>query len=200
MVLLVHLRTLYLRHQARRLQREIDEHTQALLAANRRLDELASTDGLTGVYNRRRFMELVRKLCEQSPEGIACMALFDLDRFKLINDTHGHQAGDTVICQAVEVITRHCRHTDLIGRYGGEEFVLCLPDTHLQQAHEIIERIRVELAGMTLIHDGSPVMVTASIGIAQRQPHEAFESWLSRTDKALYQAKRNGRNCCSLAS
>ncbi|WP_235577762.1 ligand-binding sensor domain-containing diguanylate cyclase [Rhodanobacter sp. Root561] len=199
-VLLVHLRTLYLRHQARRLQREIDEHTQALLAANRRLDELASTDGLTGVFNRRRFLELVRTLSEKSPDGVACMALFDLDRFKLINDTHGHQAGDTVICQAVEVITRHCRHTDLIGRYGGEEFVLCLPDTHLQQAHEIIERIRVELAGMILVHDGSPVMVTASIGIAQRQPHEAFESWLSRTDKALYQAKRNGRNCCALAS
>lgn len=197
--LLVHLRTLYLRHQALRLQREIDEHTRALLAANHRLDELASTDGLTGVYNRRRFMELVRNLCEQSPEGLACMALFDLDRFKLINDTYGHQVGDTVICQAVEAITRHCRHTDLIGRYGGEEFVLCLPDTHLQQAHENIERIRVELAGMTLIHDGSAVMVTASIGIAQRQPREPFESWLSRTDKALYQAKRNGRNCCALA-
>lgn len=198
--LLVHLRTLYLRHQAFRLQGEIDEHTRALLTANHRLDELASTDGLTGVYNRRRFMELVRNLCEQSPEGSACMALFDLDRFKLINDTHGHQAGDKVICQAVEVISQHCRHTDLIGRYGGEEFLLCLPDTRMQQAHEIIERIRVELADMTLIHDGSAVMVTASIGIAQQQPHEAFESWLSRTDKALYQAKRNGRNCCALAS
>jgi diguanylate cyclase (GGDEF)-like protein len=198
--LLVHLRTLYLRRKALHLQREIDEHTRALRAANRRLDELASTDGLTGVYNRRRFLELVRKLCEQSPDGIASMALFDLDRFKLINDTHGHQAGDTVICQAVEVIMRHCRHTDLIGRYGGEEFVLCLPDTELQQAHTLIERIRVELAGMTLLHDDSAVRVTASIGIAQRRSHEPFESWLSRTDKALYQAKRNGRNCCALAS
>jgi len=197
--LLVHLRTLYLRHQARCLQREIDEHTHALRTANRRLDELASTDGLTGVYNRRRFMELMRERCEQSPEHMACMALFDLDRFKLINDTHGHQAGDSVICQAVEVIARHCRKNDLIGRYGGEEFVLCLPDTHLQQAHEIIERIRLELAGMTLMHEGSAILVTASIGIAQRLAHESFESWLSRTDKALYEAKRNGRNCCALA-
>lgn len=197
---LVHLRTLYLRHQARRLQREINEHTRALLAANRRLDGLASTDGLTGILNRRRFMELVRRLGQTSPDGIACMALFDLDRFKLINDTHGHQTGDTVICQAVNVISRHCRQTDLIGRYGGEEFVLCLPDTDLRQAHEIIERIRVELAGMAMVHDGAEVTVTASIGIAQRQPHESFDSWLARTDKALYKAKRNGRNCCALAS
>ena len=197
--LLVHLRTIYLRRQARLLQREIDQRTRALLAANRRLDELASTDGLTGVYNRRRFLELARAFCEQSYDGIACMALFDLDRFKLINDTHGHQAGDTVICKAVDVISRHCRRTDLIGRYGGEEFVLCLPDTNLPQAHEIIERIRVELAGMTLIHEGAKVLVTASIGIAQRLPDESFDRWLSRTDKALYEAKRNGRNRCAVA-
>lgn len=197
--LLVHLRTLYLRHQALRLQREINEHTRALVTANHRLDELASIDGLTGVFNRRRFMELARELCEQSPERPACMALFDLDRFKMINDTHGHQAGDTVICKAVEVISRHCRHSDLIGRYGGEEFLLCLPDTRLQQAHEIIERIRIELAGMTVNHDGATVTVTTSVGIAERHDSEAFEAWLSRTDRALYQAKRNGRNCCALA-
>jgi diguanylate cyclase (GGDEF)-like protein len=198
--LLVHLRTLYLRHQARRLQRKIDEHTHALLVANRRLDELASTDGLTGVYNRRRFFELVRQLCEHSPEPIVSMALFDLDRFKLINDTHGHQAGDSVIVHAVQVINRHCRHTDLIGRYGGEEFVLCLPGSNLQQAQEIIERIRVELAGVTLTHEEHQIMITASIGIAQRLPDESFEHWLFRTDNALYRAKRSGRNCSALAS
>ncbi|WEN16875.1 diguanylate cyclase [Rhodanobacter sp. AS-Z3] len=198
--LLVHLRTLYLRHQARRLQDTIDQHTYALVAANRRLDELASTDSLTGVYNRRRFLELVRQTCEQSPEAVISLALFDLDRFKLVNDTYGHQAGDSVIVRAVEVINRHCRHTDLIGRYGGEEFVLCLPQTSKEQAHEIIERIRNELALMTLMHEGMQVMITASIGIAQRLPDESFERWLSRTDEALYRAKRSGRNCSAIAS
>jgi diguanylate cyclase (GGDEF)-like protein len=199
MVMLVNLRTLYLRRQAAQLQRQIDEHTRDLLAANQRLDELASTDGLTGVYNRRRFLELAGIVREQAQGRPVCIALFDLDRFKRINDTHGHLAGDTVIRCAIEVIKRHCRQGDLVGRYGGEEFVLCLPDTSLQHAQETTERICAALAGTTVIHDGRPIPVTVSIGIAALRPGESIEQWLSRADKALYEAKNNGRNRCATA-
>ena len=198
--LLVHLRTLYLRRQAAQLQQQINEHTRDLRAANQRLDELASTDGLTGIYNRRRFLELARAEREQAEGRSICIALFDLDRFKLINDTHGHQAGDTVILGAIEIIKRHCRQADLLGRYGGEEFVLCLPDTSAQQAQEIGERICAAMAGTAMIHDDRPIQVTVSIGLAALRPGESIEQWLSRADKALYQAKRDGRNRCTSAS
>lgn len=197
---LVHLRTLYLRRQAAQLQRQIDAHTRDLLAANRRLDELASTDGLTGVYNRRRFLELAQREREQARGGSVCIALFDLDRFKLINDTHGHLAGDAVIRGAIEVIKQHCRQGDLVGRYGGEEFVLCLPDTSLPLAREIAERICTALAATTVNHDGRAIPVTVSIGVAALRPGESIEQWLSRADKALYEAKRAGRNRCAIAS
>jgi diguanylate cyclase (GGDEF)-like protein len=196
---LVHLRTLYLGRQAAQLQRQVDERTRDLLIANRRLDELASTDGLTGVYNRRRFLELAGLERERAQGGSACIALFDLDRFKLINDAHGHLAGDAVIRGAIEVIRQHCRHGDLVGRYGGEEFVLCLPDTGLPLARDIAERICAALAVTTVSHDGRSIPVTASIGVAALRPGESIEQWLSRADKALYEAKRAGRNRCVVA-
>ncbi|MGP1666786.1 MAG: GGDEF domain-containing protein, partial [Rhodanobacter sp.] len=199
-LILVHLRTLYLRRQAGHLQQQVNERTRDLLAANRRLDELANIDGLTGIYNRRRFLELARAVREQASEHAVCMALFDLDRFKQINDSHGHQAGDAVIRGAVGLIRQHCRERDLVGRYGGEEFVLCLPDTDLAQAAEITERIRAALAAATINHDGRAIPVTASIGIAERSHGESFEHWLSRADKALYVAKNAGRNRCVTAS
>ncbi|OOG56333.1 ligand-binding sensor domain-containing diguanylate cyclase [Rhodanobacter sp. C03] len=198
-VLLVHLRTLYLRRQAVQLQRQIDEHTRDLLAANQRLDELAGTDGLTGVYNRRRFLELAGGEFELAKDRSICIALFDLDRFKRINDTHGHLAGDAVIRCAIEVIRQHCRQGDLVGRYGGEEFVLCLPDTSLSDALDTAERIRKELSTSVVAHDGHSIAVTVSIGVAALRPGESIEQWLSRADKALYEAKHDGRNRCVMA-
>jgi diguanylate cyclase (GGDEF)-like protein len=196
---LVHLRTLYLRRQARQLQRQIDEHTRDLRAANQRLDELAGTDGLTGVYNRRRFLELAAGEHELARDGSLCIALFDLDRFKLINDTHGHLAGDAVIRCAIDVIRQHCRQRDLVGRYGGEEFVLCLPDTSLSHALDTADRIRDALASSAVMHEGRSITVTVSIGVAALRPGESIEQWLSRADKALYEAKHEGRNRCVTA-
>ena len=198
-VLLVHLRTLYLRRQARQLQRQIDEHTRDLQAANLRLDELAGTDGLTGAYNRRRLMEMVsgeRELAQGQP---LCIALFDLDRFKLVNDTYGHLAGDAVLRGAIGVIRQHCRQGDLLGRYGGEEFVLCLPDSTLAQGMETAERIRAALALHDMDLDERTIRVTVSIGVAELRPGESIEHGLSRADKALYEAKHAGRNRCVAA-
>jgi diguanylate cyclase (GGDEF)-like protein len=194
---LVHLRTLYLRRQAKALQRQIDEHTRDLRSANQRLDELAGTDGLTGAYNRRRFLELAaseRGLSEDNRP--VCILLFDLDGFKQINDTYGHLAGDLVIRTAIQVIKQYSRASDVVGRYGGEEFVLCLPDTQPDHARETAERIRDALASTVVLHEGQPISVTVSIGIATLRPGESIEQWLSRADKALYEAKRNGRNRC----
>lgn len=198
--LLVHLRTMYLRRQAAQLQQQINEHTRDLRAANQRLDELASTDGLTGVYNRRRFLELARAERDQAQGRSVCIALFDLDRFKRVNDTHGHLAGDAVIRGAIEVIQQHCRQGDLLGRYGGEEFVLCLPDASVAQASEIAERICAAMAEAVVTHNGQPIQVTVSIGVAALRPGESIEQWLSRADKALYEAKRGGRNRCAVAT
>ena len=196
---LVHLRTLYLRLQAQQLQRQIDDHTRDLRAANQRLDELAGTDGLTGVYNRRRFLELAgseRDLAHGQP---ICMALFDLDHFKAINDTYGHLAGDAVIRTAIKVIRQHSRQGDLVGRYGGEEFVLCLPGTEPEQAMATGERICRVLEASCVMHDGKSIHATVSIGIAQLRGDESIEQWLARADKALYEAKDAGRNQCVLA-
>lgn len=193
-IALVQMRTLYLRRQARQLEQQIEEHTRDLRVANQRLEELASTDGLTGVYNRRRFMELAESERELASDDSICIALFDLDHFKLINDTYGHQAGDAVIRSAIKVIRQHCRQRDLVGRYGGEEFVLCLPGTSLSHALETAERIREALAHMALAHDGRIILATVSIGVAELRPDESVEQWLRRADKALYEAKRGGRN------
>jgi diguanylate cyclase (GGDEF)-like protein len=105
-----------------------------------------------------------------------------------------------VIRGAIEVIRQHCRQGDLVGRYGGEEFVLCLPDTGLPLARDIAERICAALAATTVSHDGRSIPVTASIGVAALRPGESIEQWLSRADKALYEAKHAGRNRCAIAS
>ncbi len=197
---LVQLRTLYLRRQARQLQQQIDERTHDLRLANQRLDILASNDGLTGVYNRRRFMELVGDEHGQVPSRSMCMAIFDLDRFKQINDTYGHQAGDAVIRGAVEVIKQHSRQGDLVGRYGGEEFVLCLPKTSVHDAQETVERIRKVLASTEVVYEGRSLSVTVSVGVAELKHDEPIEQWLSRADKALYEAKHSGRNRSVIAA
>lgn len=196
---LVHLRTLYLRRQSERLQQQIDEHTRELQEANTRLAELASTDPLTGVYNRRRFLELAEDIRCRSTDGKACMLLLDLDRFKQINDSYGHLAGDAVIRGATRAIQQHSRQDDLIGRYGGEELVVCLPDTSLEEGVQVAERVCRALADHGIRHAAKTIAVTVSAGVAALRPGESLEQWLTRADDALYQAKDAGRNCCRAA-
>lgn len=195
----IHMRTMYLRRQARQLQRQIDLRTQDLLAANQRLDELASTDALTGAYNRRRFLELAEDVRAHSQEGLACMALLDLDGFKQINDSYGHLAGDGVIRNVSGTILLQRREGDLVGRYGGEEFVICLPGTDLTQGMAMAECIRHAVEESHLMHDEQRVTITVSIGVAAWRNGETLSQWLSRADDALYEAKRGGRNRCVAA-
>lgn len=200
MIGLIHLRTVYLRRNALDLQREIDEHTLELRSANLRLDELAGTDELTGAYNRRRFLDLARGERELVRDRTCCLAVLDLDDFKQINDTYGHLAGDAMLRATVEVIRQHCRVDDLVGRYGGEEFVVCLPDTTLDIALERAQSIRAAIARNVVEYEGQHIRLTTSIGLAQLGPGESLEQWLARADAALYAAKRAGRDCCMPAA
>jgi len=194
-----HLRTMYLRRQARQLQQQIDMHTRDLISANKRLDELAGTDELTGVYNRRRFLQLAEGVRQLASAENNCIALLDLDRFKQINDTFGHLAGDAVIRYASDTIVNQCRTDDLVGRYGGEELVLCLRDSNLEQGMVIAERIRAALANAQVTHEGQPIAITVSIGVAAYRAGETLSQWLARADSALYEAKHAGRNQCVAA-
>lgn len=196
----IQLRTLYLRRQARQLQQQITMHTRDLLAANQRLDELANTDELTGVCSRRRFLQLAEGVRLRAQDGSACIALLDLDRFKQVNDTYGHLAGDAVLRSASKAILGQCREGDLVGRYGGEELVVCLPAGTLEQGMAAAERIRQALADNPMIYEGQAIAVTVSIGVAAYRTGETLSQWLSRADSALYEAKRAGRNRCAAAS
>ncbi|HET6433524.1 diguanylate cyclase [Dyella sp.] len=195
----IHLRTLYLRRQALRLQQQVDERTRDLQDANARLDQLAGTDELTGVYNRRRFLQMLEGVRELSEDGDACLAVLDLDRFKLINDGHGHLAGDAVIRTVTDIIVGHCSPGDIVGRYGGEELVICMPDCTAPQGQQAAERIRDALAVAEVRFGDHAIRVTTSIGVAAIRRGEATEQWLTRADEALYEAKRRGRNCSVLA-
>jgi len=190
----IQLRTMYLRRQAKQLQHQIDLRTQDLLVANKRLDELANTDALTGACNRRRVLEFAEEMQATSSDGNACIALLDLDRFKRINDTYGHLAGDAVIRHVCQIMQQQSRDTDCVGRYGGEEMLACLPESSIEQGMAVAERIRVALAEQPLMYEGQTIGVTVSIGVAVYRADETLSQWLTRADGALYEAKHGGRN------
>ena len=123
------------------------------------------------------------------------MALADLDHFKTINDTHGHAAGDQVLAFAAGLFVSGVRPYDMIFRYGGEEFLFCLPGAGLEQAAMILERLHKRLATSSIrLRSGERIKVTTSIGVAELCDGETPEDALERADKALYRAKQNGRN------
>ncbi|WP_246463129.1 ligand-binding sensor domain-containing diguanylate cyclase [Nitrospirillum iridis] len=186
----------------RALGRIVAARTRDLRNANTKLEQLASTDPLTGILNRRRFFELARLECDRSRRygrGFSVI-LFDLDHFKRVNDTFGHLMGDEVLRAAVAVAGKACRSVDLLARFGGEEVMLLLPETDIAGAQLVAERIRTGLAEMEVAYGGQMARITASLGVAQwRSPDETLEALLARADGALYQAKKGGRNRTVLA-
>lgn len=170
------------------------EHRQALTL----LEQRAYSDPLTGLANRRAFIERANSELARTVRhhGVLSLLMMDIDHFKRVNDTHGHGAGDLVL----QAVTAVCEHTvragDLVGRIGGEEFAILLPDTDSERAMEIAERLRVALAEhITTLGDGSAVNVTASLGVTTLHDNESpFETLLVQADQAMYRAKRQGRN------
>jgi diguanylate cyclase (GGDEF)-like protein/hemerythrin-like metal-binding protein/PAS domain S-box-containing protein len=185
-------------------RRAMESRTRdALLRAERVIEELrgaivelearASTDRLTGLWNRARIEESARhEISRMERYGYPLSLLFiDLDHFKRINDTHGHSAGDDVLRQFAEVARQAMRGTDLLGRWGGEEFLMLCTHTNLAAARILAQRLR---QGVSAYRFPGVGQVTASIGVAQCQEGESLEHWVARCDRALYRAKSSGRD------
>ncbi|THF62193.1 sensor domain-containing diguanylate cyclase [Pseudothauera rhizosphaerae] len=161
------------------------------------LQRLASTDPLTGASNRRVFMErLSLELARVRRYGKqAALLMLDLDHFKQINDRHGHAAGDATLRSFTTLAQRTLRQTDTLGRLGGEEFAVLLPETDEEQAAELAERVRGRLAAEGIAFGDEAIRVTVSIGIAQLETTDTTpDTVLARADEALYRAKQGGRN------
>lgn len=163
--------------------------------------EMATKDPLTGVLNRRRFFEVAEEeLARSSRYGSSmAVALLDLDHFKSINDCFGHLTGDEALRTTARVLSSIMRRPDHVARYGGEEFALLFPETSLSGAVSLAERTRGAIEKAELIHQGTRVPLTASIGVAVRRPGESLMAVLGRADRALYRAKERGRNRVEVA-
>ncbi len=158
---------------------------------------LATTDMMTGIANRRHFVELVQEELQRSRRYKSPVALLvmDLDKFKNVNDTYGHPCGDEVLRQFAQLCRRSLRNCDHLGRIGGEEFAALLPETTLQAAKSVAERVREAMEKNRVIWEGREVVCTVSIGVTViGGEDESWEGFLGRADRALYTAKRSGRN------
>lgn len=165
---------------------------------NRQLTVLSEIDGLTGVFNRRTFLRLLDKAkarSERSGEPLGLIAL-DLDHFKLVNDQFGHPCGDQVLRSFAACAQLNLRTQDVIGRIGGEEFAIFLPDTPFKDAKVIAQRLRQSCESDAVRCAQQVVRYTISIGLTMLQAGENKQAALSRADKAMYEAKRTGRNRC----
>lgn len=168
-----------------------------LLAANEKLARLANNDSLTGLPNRRHVLERMNEvwsLSKRAGRPLGCI-LMDVDRFKRINDTHGHAAGDEVLRYVARVIREELRAYDLCGRFGGEEFLVVCPETGLADTARVAERIRAALERSPADVGGAPWQVTISAGVAERSDdQDSPEALIAAADEQLYCAKRAGRN------
>jgi len=163
-----------------------------------KLQQQASTDELTGITNRHRFLELAEAEIKRALrlDYPLALALIDIDYFKHINDAHGHMAGDQALLAFTKTCLDNIREIDVFARFGGDEFVLLLPETSLDQAYVVMQRVRLSLASDPVDLFGKPVSMTISVGIASLvDKEETLDTLLERADLALYRAKQAGRNC-----
>ena len=164
--------------------------------AERKLLIAASTDPLTSLYNRRRLTEIIDyelKRCKREPRTL-CFLLGDIDHFKSINDRYGHEGGDLVLTEVSKVLRAAVREQDSVGRWGGEEFLVVLPNTELEGAQVVAERVFGALTNLQLDVGGQRVPVTMTVGLSTCKEDESMEVAIARADAALYQGKEAGRN------
>ncbi len=197
--------------ESSRLFHSVAEKTKALNYANKKLEaelikkktlekhlqHLANTDSMTGLLNRRSFFDSCDKAmikASNSDKHLACI-IIDIDYFKRINDTYGHDMGDTVIIKIAELILENTRTVDSVGRIGGEEFAILMPNIDKDSAFQIADRVRTNISKHKIILNTKPVHITVSIGIScLNHKDKNIHSLLKRADTALYKAKENGRN------
>ncbi len=181
---------------------DIATSKKELTRLNKELEKLSRTDRLTGLNNRgyweEQFQAEFNRCARYHSESTAI--IFDIDHFKQVNDTYGHQAGDEVIRQTSQLLRDLVRKTDVAGRYGGEEFVVFLPSTPSDKAFIFAERLRKKIEALTVTHEDKKINFTISLGICQF--HDSLpnhEKWIEKADQALYHSKENGRNQTNIA-
>lgn len=157
----------------------------------------ARTDKLTGISNRRAFDEEIHRLfsLKRRRRGNLSLMLADIDHFKLFNDYHGHQVGDEMLRRVADTFEKSTRSSDIVCRYGGEEFAILFPRTKLLNALRVAERARAAIQSMKCQIGDADLQVTASIGVVEIRPDEEISDFIKRGDEALYTAKLDGRNC-----
>lgn len=186
---------------ARQEMQKAEARIAALESQLTHMGELVREDQLTGSLNRRGMDEsLEREIINADRLGAPlCIALLDLDDFKRINDTHGHATGDEVLVHLVNVVKETLRKLDVIARFGGEEFLVLLPETEPVEAMQIITRVQRELTKRIFMHNSQRLLITFSAGVAYRAPDESQVELIKRADIALYKAKNAGKNRVILA-
>ncbi|MBN1255802.1 MAG: GGDEF domain-containing protein [Deltaproteobacteria bacterium] len=181
----------------RLLFKNLKQNEKALQAALKKVQRLAITDPLTGLYNQRHFStvaeEELRRACRYGRSLSAIM--LDIDHFKRVNDTYGHTVGDHLLQEVAQSFRQELRRVDVVGRYGGDEFVVLLPENDLAAARQVAERLQKSIARRQIATPKGSAKITASLGVAALDCEETtVEQLLSRTDQALYAAKKAGRN------
>lgn len=165
-------------------------------------EHAANSDALTGLNNRRWLQDFITQVNEQGLRDLMPMAvlMIDVDHFKAYNDTHGHQSGDLVLQMVARTIRQNLRPSDMVARFGGEEFIVFLPHTPVRQVQVVAERLRVAVAECMIMPDQGQALpsVTISLGVSTSNLSENIEAAIDRADQALYQAKKAGRNCYSM--
>jgi phosphoserine phosphatase RsbU/P len=185
------------------LEKAVDERTSELLSANHALALISEKDELTGLGNRRMLLSRLKMQDtdgRKPPErGELTLALLDIDHFKHINDTYGHEAGDAVLVKLAQTIREQVRSTDIVGRWGGEEFLMILPGSAIEDSKQVMQRLLESIASMPIEYGPHILHIKASIGLARLKPSETVHALIQRADQALYEAKDTGRNRLVLA-
>ena len=187
-----------LQQKVRKRTKKIREKNVELKKLNKELAAMAITDGLTGIYNRRYFNHVIVRECQLAKRHNrpTSLIIFDIDRFKEVNDSYGHQAGDYVITALTDVV-KHCiRDSDILARLGGDEFVILVTVSNLEQTGNLAERLRKSIEEHGFIYASEHIPVTVSLGVAEweSQMNTDGQTLIKFADRALYQAKREGRN------
>lgn len=187
------------RDELRSTQKKVQESEARIKELEQELEatsDLVRHDQLTGVLNRRGLEEIFTKEAARAArhDTMLCVALLDIDNFKKLNDTLGHQTGDQALVHLATVCRETLRPQDTVARFGGEEFIVLLPETPLDDAIKALTRLQRELTKRFFLHDNDKVLITFSAGVTQAQPNDTQASVLKRADEAMYQAKQSGKN------
>lgn len=187
------------RDELRSTQQKVKESESRIHELEKELEaasDLVRHDQLTGALNRRGLEDMFNKEVARATrhETVLCVALLDIDNFKKLNDTLGHQAGDDALVHLATVCRATMRPQDTIARYGGEEFIILLPETHLDDAVAALTRLQRELTKKFFLHDNEKVLITFSAGVTQMRPDDTQNSVIHRADEAMYKSKQSGKN------